>query len=84
MSGVIDRAGSKQRHADAVRGTEPVKGKDRDVFPPAVIKPDATGVSVRPMNPTDNRSAGAKLGNVIRGLPDGTPVILVVPPRVTP
>jgi RHS repeat-associated protein len=84
VSGTIDRAGSKARHDDAMGKSRPIPGKDRDVFPPAVIKPDATGVSVRPISPGDNRRAGAKLGAAIRGLPNGTPVILVVPPRTIP
>jgi hypothetical protein len=80
VKGVVDRAGSKERHKDAMKGTKPIPGKDRDPFPPAVIKSDATATSVRPTSQGQNRSAGAALGNAIRGLPDGTPIILVVPP----
>jgi RHS repeat-associated protein len=84
VAGVVDRKGAKARHDEAMRGTKPVKGKDRDLFPPAVIKPDATAISVRNMGPSDNRRAGGKLRAALRGIPDGTPIILVVPPRTTP
>lgn len=79
VRGVVDRAGSKERHKEAMKGMKPVPGKDRDVFPPAVVKPDATGTSVKPLSPGQNRAAGAKLGHELKGIPDGTPIILTIP-----
>jgi hypothetical protein len=35
-----------------------------------------TGSSVRPVSPSDNRGAGAYLGNKLRNYPDGTRVRL--------
>ena len=32
------------------------------------------GASVRPIDPSDNRGAGASMGNQLRGYPDGTHV----------
>jgi hypothetical protein len=53
-----------------------VPGKDRDEFPPAVIDNGDGGHSIRPIAPGDNRGAGAAIGNQMRPLPDGTPIII--------
>ena len=61
--------------------TEP--GKDRDEFPPAVIRSDDPGKkSVKLIDPSDNRSSGAALGNALRELPDGTREV-ITPPEET-
>lgn len=75
IEGVIDRAGSKARRRGRLKGIETEKGKDRDEFPPAVIKPDeGTTVSVKRIDRSDNRRSGSRLGKEIDGLPDGTRV----------
>jgi RHS repeat-associated protein len=79
--GKIDRAGAKSRRVENLKGTSTEKGKDRDEFPPAVIK---TGkpVSVEKISSSDNRRSGAELKNQIKDLPDGTKVrVLTSPPK---
>ena len=71
--GKVDRKGSAERRAENMKGTKTVKGKDRDEAPPAVIK---TGekASVRTISPSDNRGAGASIGQQLKGVPDGAKV----------
>jgi hypothetical protein len=59
-------------------GTAPVKGKDRDEYPPASTAEGGAGASVRPIDSSDNRGAGAAWGNTIKSLPDGTKVEIKV------
>lgn len=74
----IDRAGAKTRRAESMRGKKRTPGKDRDEYPPAMFKEGGSGSSVRPISPSDNRGAGACIGNQCRGLPDGTRVNIKV------
>lgn len=67
----VDRAGAKNRRREALSGTKPKPGKDRDEYPPAVTKEGGRGASVRPISPRDNRGAGASIGNQIKKVPDG-------------
>lgn len=76
----IDKGGTNQNRRDSLRGHDRVPGKDRDEYPPAVFKEGGSGSSVRPINPSDNRGAGASIGNQIKGLPDGTKVRIIVKP----
>ena len=75
VEGVIDRPGAAGRRKKNMKGKKCEKGKDRDEYPPAVIKTD-TPTSVRNINPHDNRGAGSKLRHRINGLPNGTRVRL--------
>jgi RHS repeat-associated protein len=68
----IDRANAAARRRDSLRGTESRSGVDRDEFPPAMFQEGGQGSSVRHINPSDNRGAGACIGAQCRGLPDGT------------
>ncbi|MBV8042003.1 hemagglutinin repeat-containing protein, partial [Pluralibacter sp.] len=72
----IDRSGATKRRQESLKDTPPVKGKDRDEYPPAMFKEGGSGASVRPITPSDNRGAGACIGAQCRNLPDGTPVII--------
>lgn len=40
------------------------------------LREGGKGASVRPINPSDDRGAGACIGAQCRGLPDGTSVII--------
>lgn len=81
VTGVIDRKGRDARRAERLSGVPTEASKDRDEFPPAVIKPDDPGAfSVQPMPPSPNRSSGAALRWEIKDLPDGTRVRVVIPP----
>jgi hypothetical protein len=68
----IDRAGASTNRQLAIGAERKVPGKELDEYPPAMFKEGGAGASVRPINPRDNRSAGACVGNACRGLPDGT------------
>ncbi|MEQ1890561.1 MAG: RHS repeat-associated core domain-containing protein [Alphaproteobacteria bacterium] len=68
----INRSGVPANRAAATRGLDKVPGKHLDEYPPAMFKEGGTGASVRPINPRDNMSAGACIGNACRGLPDGS------------
>ena len=70
----IDRPGAPARREDALGNTPAQPGMDRDEYPPAMFQEGGQGASVRPVTPSDNRGAGACIGNQCRGLPDGTKV----------
>ncbi|SKA80491.1 Deoxyribonuclease NucA/NucB [Pantoea ananatis] len=72
----IDSPGAAKRRREALKDTQPVPCKDRDEYPPAMFKEGGAGSSVRQVNPSDNRGAGACIGIKCRGLPDGTTVII--------
>jgi len=76
----IDRDGASQRRKDALSGVESEPGKQRDEYPPAMFKEGGTGASVRSIDPHDNMSAGAYIGNCCRSLPDGSKVEIKVGP----
>ena len=70
----IDRANAASRRRDSLRGIETKSGFDRDEYPPAMFKEAGKGSSVRHINPSDNRGAGACIGAQCRVLPNGTNV----------
>lgn len=57
----IDRSGATKRRQESLKDTPPVKGKDRDEYPPAMFKEGGSGSSVRPITPSDNRGQGLVL-----------------------
>lgn len=72
----IDRSGAKMRRMDSIGGLDKVPGKDLDEYPPAMFKEGSKGASVKPVSQSDNRGAGAYLGNKLRNYPDGTKIRL--------
>jgi len=70
----IDRAGATANGQASIGALDKVAGKHLDEYPPAMFREGGAGASVRPINPRDNMSAGACIGNACRGLPDGTRV----------
>ncbi|WP_052107364.1 two-partner secretion domain-containing protein [Pseudomonas chlororaphis] len=70
----IDRANAASRRRDSLRGIETKPGLDRDEYPPAMFQEGGQGASVRHINPSDNRGAGACIGAQCRELPNGTKV----------
>lgn len=68
----MDREGKAARRTEALKGKERApSGQDRDEYPPAMFKEGGSGTSVRNINSSDNRGAGAAIGNQCRGVPDG-------------
>ncbi|HVT12152.1 MAG TPA: RHS repeat-associated core domain-containing protein [Fimbriimonadaceae bacterium] len=76
----IDRSGAAGRRREALKGTDPSKGLDRDEYPPAWSKEGGSGSSVRKIPSSDNRGSGASIGNQIRKWPDGTRVKIKILP----
>ena len=68
----IDRAGAAANRQASIGPLEKVPGKHLDEYPPAMFKEGGAGASVRAINPRDNMSAGACIGNACRNLPDNT------------
>jgi hypothetical protein len=74
----IERSGATANRKAATGGMEKVAGKHLDEYPPAMFKEGGAGASVRAINPRDNMSSGACIGNACRGLPDGARVIITI------
>ncbi|WP_222853330.1 NucA/NucB deoxyribonuclease domain-containing protein [Fodinicola acaciae] len=66
----LDRDGAKQNRADSLRDVPPAPEKDRDEYPPATFKEGGKGASVQYIDPSDNRGAGASMGNQLRRYED--------------
>ena len=74
----VDRVGTAQRRKKTLAGIKTKPGKDRDEMPPAVFKEGSQ--SVRHISRSDNRGAGASIGNQLRNIPDGTKVRFITDP----
>jgi len=74
----VDRSGAVSNRHASTGPVEKVPGKHLDEYPPAMFKEGGAGASVRAINPRDNMSAGACIGNACRGLPDGAQVRIKV------
>ena len=70
----IYRAGAAGNRQASTGALDKVAGKHLNEYPPAMFREGGAGASVRPINPRDNMSSGACIGNACRGLPDGTRV----------
>lgn len=70
----IDRAGAAANRAAATGRISAVLGLHLDEYPPAMFKEGGANASVRAINPADNMSAGAYIGNCCRNLPNGSQV----------
>ncbi|TRW22703.1 hypothetical protein FL857_11000 [Criibacterium bergeronii] len=70
----IDRGGAKSNRKASLKGIDKIPGKDLDEYPPAMFEEGGNGASVRPINPSDNRGAGATLGHKLRPYSDGTKI----------
>jgi filamentous hemagglutinin len=74
----VDRLGAAGNRNASIGGVDKVPGKHLDEYPPAMFKEGGQGASVRAINPRDNMSAGACIGNACRGLEDGAKVKITV------
>ncbi len=70
----IDRSNARQRRAAATAGQQRTSGKDLDEYPPAMFQQGGAGASTASIPSSDNRGAGAAIGNQLRGVPDGSSV----------
>ena len=59
----IDRAGADENRRQALQGIPTRSGYDRDEYPPAVAREGGKGADVRYVRSSENRSAGAYMGN---------------------
>jgi len=73
----VDRTGAAARRQEAMQGTKPTAGKDRDEYPPAMFKEGGKGASVQPISPSDNRGAGASIGKQCSSVKNGDQVTIV-------
>ncbi len=70
----IDRLAVEANRAAATRGLKRLPGMHLDEYPPAMFKEGGAGASVRPINPADNMSMGAYIGNFCRPYPNWTKI----------
>ncbi len=75
--GILDRAGKFARSKANLKNMPIIPGKDRDEFLPSVLKPLYGRTSVRSIDLADNRSAGGQIGAQLKGVKDGTRVIVI-------
>jgi hypothetical protein len=61
----IDRENEALHREQAIGGFPTKPGYDRDEYPPAMSREGGTGASVRYVVPSDNRGAGATMGNAL-------------------
>jgi len=70
----LDRKNADERRKASLSGIPVVPGMNRDEYPPAVFKEGGAGASVRHIPSSDNKGAGAHMGQQLRQYPDGTRV----------
>jgi hypothetical protein len=71
-----DPADAVAHRRASLRGIPKVPGKDLDEYPPASTAEGGAGADVLPIDPSDNRSAGARMGAVMRPYCPGQAFIL--------
>lgn len=76
----LDRAGANQNREESLRGIPTRPGHDREEAPPAVAREGGAGASVRYVRSSENRSAGAYMGNKLSAWCDGQAFRLIVAP----
>jgi RHS repeat-associated protein len=74
----VNRAGATDNRSDALQGLPKIPGYDLDEAPPAMFRNPGDPAVVRPAAPSDNRGAGASLGNQARDVPDGGQVMITI------
>ncbi|MDM5337534.1 NucA/NucB deoxyribonuclease domain-containing protein [Fictibacillus enclensis] len=74
----IDRDGADQRREESLAGYPTKTGYDRDEWPMAMCEEGGYGADIRYISPSDNRGAGAWVGNQVESYPDGTKVLFIV------
>ena len=77
----VQRPGASDRRNQATSGHSTQPGTDRDEYPPAVTAESGRGASVRNIPSSDNRGAGASVGNQIRNVPNGGTIRIIPKPK---
>ena len=77
----VKRPGASDRRGEATAGHPTQAGSDRDEYPPAVTAEGGKGASVRNIPSSDNRGAGASVGNQIRDVPNGGTIRIIPKPK---
>lgn len=72
------KACATANRAASLRGIPTQPGKDRDEYPPAMFLEGGAGASVRHLPYSDNRSAGAQMGNQLRNVPAGCRITITI------
>jgi hypothetical protein len=76
----IDRADEDAHRAASLADYPPRPNFDRDEYPPAVSAEGGSGADVRYIDPSDNRGAGATMGNALEDWCNGQPFRLDIVP----
>ncbi|MBN2980094.1 excalibur calcium-binding domain-containing protein [Cohnella algarum] len=74
----IDRDGADENREESLKGIPTKDGYDRDEWPMAMCAEGGTGADVAYVESSDNRGAGAWVGNALEEYPDGTRVLFVI------
>jgi hypothetical protein len=76
----IDRADEDAHRAASLADYPPRSGFDRDEYSPAMSTEGGAGADVRYIDPSDNRGAGATMGNALEGWCEGQPFRIDITP----
>jgi hypothetical protein len=76
----IDRAHEEEHRAESLKNYPPRGDLDRDEFPVAMSREGGAGADVRYINPSDNRGAGATMGNALEGWCEDQPFRIDITP----
>ena len=76
----IDRADEDLHRSQSLAPFPPRSGFDRDEYPPAMSREGGTGADVRYIDPSDNRGAGATMGNALEGWCEDQPFRIDIVP----
>jgi Deoxyribonuclease NucA/NucB len=76
----IDRADEDAHRAASLADYPPRTGYDRDEYAPAMSREGGSGADVRYIDPSDNRGAGATMGNALEGWCEGQPFRIDITP----
>lgn len=74
----IDRSNAEENREKSLQGIPTKPGYDRDEWPMAMCAEGGEGTSVAYVESSDNRGAGAWVGNQLEGYEDGTRVLFVL------
>jgi hypothetical protein len=76
----IDRDHEDQHRDESLANYPPRSGYDRDEYPVAMSREGGTGADVRYIDPSDNRGAGATMGNALEGWCEDQPFRIDITP----